>query len=102
MKVLANDGLSNSGINELKSAGFDVITDKVEQDSLIDYINSNNIEKHGGYNPVYVVLRLSPSGDFGIPIDAYSPCFRQTGKPRPGNIGPSVHWHYVALSKGCA
>ena len=44
MKVLANDGLSNSGINELKSAGFDVITDKVEQDSLIDYINSNNIE----------------------------------------------------------
>ena len=44
MKVLANDGLSNSGINELKSAGFDVITDKVEQDSLIDYINSNNVE----------------------------------------------------------
>ena len=44
MKVLANDGLSNSGINELKSAGFDVITDKVEQDSLINYINSNNIE----------------------------------------------------------
>ena len=44
MKVLANDGLSNSGINELKSAGFDVITDKVEQDYLIDYINSNNIE----------------------------------------------------------
>ena len=44
MKVLANDGLSNSGINELKSAGFDVITDKVEQDYLIDYINSYNIE----------------------------------------------------------
>jgi len=44
MKVLANDGLSNSGINELKSAGFDVTTDKVEQDSLIDYININNIE----------------------------------------------------------
>ena len=51
---------------------------------------------------MYVVLRLSPSGDFEIPIDAYSPCFRQTGKPRPGDIGPSVHWHYVALSKGCA
>ncbi len=44
MNILANDGLSNSGINALKDAGFSVITDKVEQANLIEYINSNSIE----------------------------------------------------------
>ena len=44
MNILANDGLSNSGINALKDAGFNVITDKVEQANLIEYINSNSIE----------------------------------------------------------
>lgn len=42
-KILANDGLEKSGIDLLKSAGFEVITDKVEQGNLIDYINSNNV-----------------------------------------------------------
>lgn len=42
-KILANDGLEKSGIELLKSAGFEVITDKVEQGNLIDYINSNNV-----------------------------------------------------------
>ncbi len=44
MKVLANDGVSASGIQALTSAGYTVITDKVEQDNLVDYINSENIE----------------------------------------------------------
>ena len=44
MNILANDGLSDSGINALKNAGFNVITDKVEQANLIEYINSNSIE----------------------------------------------------------
>ena len=39
MKILANDGISQSGINALKKANFEVITEKVEQDQLIDYIN---------------------------------------------------------------
>jgi D-3-phosphoglycerate dehydrogenase len=42
-KILANDGLEKSGIDLLKSAGFEVITDKVAQESLIDYINTNNV-----------------------------------------------------------
>ncbi len=42
-KILANDGLEKSGIELLKSAGFEVITDKVEQAHLIDYINTHNI-----------------------------------------------------------
>lgn len=42
-KILANDGLEKSGIDRLKNAGFEVITDKVAQDNLIDYINTNNI-----------------------------------------------------------
>ena len=44
MKVLANDGISNSGIERLESKGFEVITDHVAQDLLIDYINNNNID----------------------------------------------------------
>lgn len=43
MKVLANDGISKSGISALESAGYTVITDKVEQGNLIDYINKENI-----------------------------------------------------------
>ena len=44
MKVLANDGISKSGINQLEKNGFNVITDKVEQSDLIEYINNEKIE----------------------------------------------------------
>ncbi len=44
MKVLANDGISQAGIDKLSAAGYTVITDKVEQDKLIDYINNENVE----------------------------------------------------------
>lgn len=43
MKVLANDGLDQSGIDKLQEAGFEVITTKVPQEELIDYINENQI-----------------------------------------------------------
>lgn len=43
MKVLANDGLSQSGIEALKKAGFEVETTKVAQEQLKNYINENNI-----------------------------------------------------------
>ncbi|MDR0801962.1 D-2-hydroxyacid dehydrogenase [Fluviicola sp.] len=44
MKILANDGISNEGKDALEKAGYTVITDKVAQDDLIDYVNMNNIE----------------------------------------------------------
>ena len=44
MKVLANDGVSASGIEALTNAGYTVITDKVNQEDLITYINKENIE----------------------------------------------------------
>ena len=44
MKVLANDGISDLGKNLLSKAGFEVITDKVEQSALADYLNSENVE----------------------------------------------------------
>jgi len=43
MKVLANDGISKSGINALEAAGFEVITTKVAQEQVANYINNNNI-----------------------------------------------------------
>jgi len=44
MKVLANDGISQTGINDLEDAGFEVITTKVAQEQLINYINENEID----------------------------------------------------------
>ncbi|MGY3794492.1 D-2-hydroxyacid dehydrogenase [uncultured Aquimarina sp.] len=43
MKVLANDGVSQSGIDALEKAGFEVQTTTVAQDQLVDYINDNEI-----------------------------------------------------------
>ncbi len=44
MKILANDGISKSGIDTLESAGFEVITVKVAQNQLENYINQHNID----------------------------------------------------------
>ena len=43
MKILANDGLDQSGIDALTDKGFEVITTKVPQELLVEYINENNI-----------------------------------------------------------
>ncbi len=44
MKVLANDGISQSGVDALEAAGFEVITTKVAQEQLENYINEHNID----------------------------------------------------------
>lgn len=44
MKILANDGISQAGIDALQNAGYTVITTKVDQDALAAYINAENIE----------------------------------------------------------
>ncbi len=44
MKILANDGISKSGENLLKSAGFTLVEHKVSQEQLINFINENQIE----------------------------------------------------------
>jgi D-3-phosphoglycerate dehydrogenase len=43
MKVLANDGISKSGIEALEKGGFEVITTKVAQEQVANYINANNV-----------------------------------------------------------
>jgi len=43
MKVLANDGISQSGIDTLEANGFEVITTKVAQEQLENYINKNEV-----------------------------------------------------------
>ncbi|MFN5793598.1 MAG: NAD(P)-dependent oxidoreductase [Bacteroidota bacterium] len=43
-KILSNDGIDALGKKILQEAGFTVITDKVAQENLADYINSNSIE----------------------------------------------------------
>jgi D-3-phosphoglycerate dehydrogenase len=44
MKILANDGISSVGKDQLESAGFTVITDKVEQENLASAVNEQGIE----------------------------------------------------------
>ena len=43
MKVLANDGISKSGIKALEKGGFEVITSKVAQEQVANYINTHSI-----------------------------------------------------------
>ena len=43
MKILANDGISKSGIDSLTKNGFEIITTNVAQEQLINYINENKI-----------------------------------------------------------
>ncbi len=44
MKVLANDGISDSGIKALEQGGFKVITTKVAQEQVANYINANDVK----------------------------------------------------------
>ena len=44
MKVLANDGISQSGIDDLEKAGIEISTTTVAQEQLQNYINENNID----------------------------------------------------------
>lgn len=44
MKILANDGISNSGKTTLENAGFEVITTQVAQEQLENFINNHNID----------------------------------------------------------
>ena len=43
IKILANDGISKAGIDLLEKHNYEVITDNVNQDGLVEYINNNNI-----------------------------------------------------------
>lgn len=44
MKILANDGISQSGIDTLQQGGFEVITTKVAQVQLEKFINEHQID----------------------------------------------------------
>ena len=43
MKILANDGISQSGVLALTEAGYEVITTNVAQEQLVNFINENKI-----------------------------------------------------------
>ena len=43
-KILANDGISQAGIDALTEKGFNVVTKKVAQEDLINAINTKNYE----------------------------------------------------------
>ncbi len=43
MKILANDGISQSGMHALQDAGFEVLTVQVAQEQLQNYINEHKI-----------------------------------------------------------
>ena len=44
MKVLANDGISESGKNALAEAGIELVETRVSQEHLANFINENNID----------------------------------------------------------
>ena len=54
MKVLANDGLAQSGVAALENAGFEVILTTVAQNQLLDYINTNS----ESYLPIFEMVAV--------------------------------------------
>ncbi len=44
MNILANDGISDAGVNALKKYGFNISTTNVAQEQLADHINQNKID----------------------------------------------------------
>ena len=44
MKVLANDGISKSGIEKMKNAGIEVLEQKVSQNQLANFINEQSVD----------------------------------------------------------
>ena len=44
MKILANDGISNSGEKVLKEAGLNLLDNRISQEHLIPFINENQVE----------------------------------------------------------
>ena len=44
MNILANDGISDTGVNALKKFGFNISTINVAQEQLVEYINQNSID----------------------------------------------------------
>jgi len=44
MKILANDGVSQAGVDMLENAGHEVIQIKVAQEQLVKYLNDNAID----------------------------------------------------------
>jgi D-3-phosphoglycerate dehydrogenase len=43
VKILANDGISKSGVLALEKVGFEVITTKVAQEQVANFVNENNV-----------------------------------------------------------
>lgn len=43
-KILANDGIDTGGKALLEKAGFEVLTEKVKQEDLINFINKNEVD----------------------------------------------------------
>ncbi len=43
MKILANDGIAQTGITALEKEGFEVLTTTIAQEQLISYINDNKV-----------------------------------------------------------
>ncbi|MEO9893340.1 D-2-hydroxyacid dehydrogenase [Aurantibacter sp.] len=43
MKILANDGISQTGVDAMQNEGFEVLTTNVAQEQLVNFINENEI-----------------------------------------------------------
>lgn len=43
-KILANDGIAQAGIELLEKEGFEVLTTKVAQEQLVNFINDNDVK----------------------------------------------------------
>jgi len=89
MKILANDGIAQSGIDVLEAAGFTVVTKTVEQDNLVAAINENR----------YVGLLVRSATKVRQPLIDACPTLRLIGRGGVGMDNIDVEY---ARAKGLA
>ena len=87
MKILANDGISKSGVDNLTENGFEIITTNVAQEQLINFINENKI--------VGLLVRSATTARKDL-IDS-CPCLKLIGRGGVGMDNIDVEY---AKSKG--
>jgi D-3-phosphoglycerate dehydrogenase len=73
MKVLANDGISKSGILALEKRWIEVITTKVAQEQVANFVNENNVDvvlvRNQGCKDIIDACRIKIIGRGGVGMD---------------------------------
>ena len=70
INILANDGISQAGMDALQAKGFNIVTEKVAQEDLINTINSSRPSKLKGDFLINIHLASTMGPSIKLDIDS--------------------------------